>query len=124
MILLARLTKAEMQIHSIGYRGRKTFFISVRNGKLSQFHFSICRCKMERFIKVPEKLLLQAVKICQEMSREIPENARGLFGQLQVTLRRLQENSKRDEDNVTCENLFTITTIIALIRIACIVWYC
>ena len=73
---------------------------------------------MERLIKVPEKLLLEALKICQEMSREIPANVRGLFGQLQVTLRQLKEKSKRDDDIVTCENFFTITAIIALIHIA------
>lgn len=70
-----------------------------------------------------KKLLLEALKICQEMSREIPANARGLFAQLQVTLRQIKEKSRRDEEIVTCENFFTITTIIALIRIACIAWY-
>jgi len=86
---------------SIGCRERKHSILHRNTKRSLQFHLHLC--KMERFIKVPEKLLLEAMKICQEMSREIPANVQGLFGELQVALHKLQENSKRVEDVVTCE---------------------
>lgn len=60
----------------------------------------------DRFVRVPEKILLEALNIASEISKDLPVCSQPLFKRLQVKLNQLKERSTTDE-TVTGKRYFT-----------------
>lgn len=80
--------------------------------------FKYC-LEMDRFVRVPEKLLLEALSICSEISKSIPSSAQSLFGQLQVKLSELKQRSRSDREieTATGKRYFNFRVSIAPFRL-------